>query len=126
MIQDVRAAEPPLFERLGGFGAVSRIVSAFYDRVLDSDRLAPFFDGVDMARLIDHQTKFVAALTGGPAEYSDEALRRAHARHAIDRAAFGEMKALLAETLDEHGAPEADVRAVLREIERCAPLIVTA
>lgn len=126
MIQDVRTGEPPLFERVGGFGAVSRVVSDFYDRVLDSDVLAPWFENAEMRTLVDHQTKFVASLMGGPVAYSDETLRRVHARLGIDRGAFDEMKRLLADALRAHGVPEADGAAVLREIERCAPLIVTA
>lgn len=126
MIMDMRMGEAPLFERLGGFGAVSRIVSDFYESVLDSEVLAPFFEGADMRRLIDHQTKFMAALMGGPAGYTDAALRRAHARLGIGRAAFDEMKRVLAETLEDHGVSDADVEGVMREIERCAPLILSA
>ena len=33
-----------MFERYGGFATVSKIVSAFYDKVLDSSILAPYFD----------------------------------------------------------------------------------
>jgi len=48
------------FEKYGGFATVSKIVMVFYDRVLDSDIMAPFFDDVDMRRLTDHQTKFIS------------------------------------------------------------------
>jgi hemoglobin len=123
---DVRVGETPLFERLGGFAAVSRVVSDFYVGVLDSDLLAPWFETTDMRRLIDHQTKFMAALMGGPAAYTDEALRRAHVRLRIDRAAFDEMKRILAETLGDHGVNDVDLDGVMREIERCAPCIVSA
>jgi hemoglobin len=56
-----------MLERYGGFPTLSRIVMDFYDRVIDSDVLGPFFEDVDMRRLVDHQTKFVAWLMGGPA-----------------------------------------------------------
>lgn len=114
-----------IFQRYGGFAVISRVVLAFYGRVLDSEVLGPYFDAVDMPALIDHQTKFIAYLTGGPASYSDEALRRAHAHHAIDRAAFDEMRRLLAETLDQHGFSAPDVEHVMAEIERRAALVVT-
>lgn len=126
MIMDVGNPGPSLFERSGGFGRVSRIVTRFYERVLDSERLAPWFETVEMRELVDHQTKFVASLMGGPASYADETLRRVHARLGVTRGAFDEMKALMAESLEDHGMAEEDVEAVLREIERCAPLIVTA
>lgn len=49
-----------VFERCGGFAAVRKVLSAFYDKMLDSEALKGYFDGVDMRRLIDHQTKFVS------------------------------------------------------------------
>jgi len=120
------AAGSSLFERAGGFASVSRIVMSFYDRVLDSELLAPWFETTDMRTLIDHQTKFVASLMGGPAAYSDEALQRVHARLAITRAAFDEMKRLLGQALAEHGIAADDVARTLARIERCAPAIVSA
>jgi hemoglobin len=47
-----------LYDQLGGFSVVRKLVSDFYDRVLEEDDLAPFFKDTDMAHLIDHQTKF--------------------------------------------------------------------
>jgi hemoglobin len=121
----VRSA-PSLFERSGGFASVGRIVMTFYDRVLDSDLLAPWFETTDMRTLVDHQTKFVASLMGGPAAYSDEALRRVHARLGITPAAFDEMKTLLGAAMRDQGMGESDVATTLAEIERCRPLIVSA
>ena len=45
-----------LYDRLGGFKTVRKIISDFYDRVLDEDDLSPHFAETDMASLIDHQT----------------------------------------------------------------------
>ena len=74
--------EQSVFERCGGFAAVRKIVSSFYDEVLDSPNLAPYFGGSDMASLIDHQTQFMSYVMGGPTSVSDEVLRRAHAGRA--------------------------------------------
>jgi hemoglobin len=113
-----------MFERYGGFVAVSRIVSAFYDRVLDSDLLADYFDGVDMRRLIDHQTKFISQVLGGPANYSYDQLRQVHAHLEITQEAFVEAMRLLRETLEEHGLTSDDVAVVMRDIEAYRPAIV--
>lgn len=59
-----------IFEWYGGFGKMSRIVISFYDKVLNSTTVSPFFTGTDMKRLIDHQTKFIASLMGRPAGHS--------------------------------------------------------
>ncbi|MEX2455273.1 MAG: group 1 truncated hemoglobin [Rhodospirillaceae bacterium] len=113
-----------LFEKYGGFAKVSRIVSAFYDSVLDSPLLAPYFDGVDMRRIIDHQTKFIAQAMGGPAAYSNQELERVHRTLDVTDAAFDHMLTLLRETLEDFGVEEADVDAVCSEILARKPYIV--
>lgn len=114
-----------VFERCGGFAVVRRIVSAFYDRVLDSEDLARYFADASLERLVDHQTKFIATLMGGPASFSDEALQRAHARLGITSEEFRAMVELLRETLDEFGLERPDVDDVCREMARREPLIVS-
>lgn len=113
-----------LYEKYGGFASISKVVMAFYDRLLDSDEVGPFFDNVDMKRLIDHQTKFVASLLGGPAEFSEDRLEQAHKSLGIRGDQFDEMKRLLDETLAEHGFDDADRIAVLGEIEARRGVIV--
>ena len=44
------AAAESLFARIGGAAAVCATVDVFYRRVLDDPLLAPFFQGVDMAK----------------------------------------------------------------------------
>ena len=100
-----------LFEKYGGFKSISRIVLTFYEMVLDSERIGDHFENVDMARLIDHQTKFIASLMGG--------------RHlGIDDGDFDEVEALLAEALEEHGVSAEDIRVIGAVIETKRSLIV--
>ena len=112
--------------RLGGFVKVSRIVSAFYDGVLDSPALAPYFDGIDMKKQIDHQTKFFSALMGGPASYSDEESERKHARLKITEEAFAELGLILKETLEDCGLDDSDIGIVLAEITNRKRFIISA
>jgi len=113
-----------MFERYGGFASVSKIVMAFYDKALDSDIIGDYFEDVDIKALIDHQTKFIAHVMGGPASYSNDALRTIHERHQIDRAAFDEMALLLRETLEEFDLAPADVDTIMVQISDRAPFIV--
>ena len=113
-----------LFKKYGGFASVSRIVLTFYDKVLDSEQIGDFFENVDMSRLVDHQTKFVSSLMGGPASFSDDRLRALHAHLKISDADFDEMGRLMAEALDEHGVAPADRDAVAAEIEARRAFIV--
>lgn len=104
-----------IFERYGGFAKVSRVVMSFYDKVLDSPVTSPYFIGVDMRRLIDHQTKFIAYLMGGPASYTNEHLERVHAHLHIEEPAFLEAAALLKETLEDLGFEDEDIQQVKDE-----------
>lgn len=115
-----------LFEKYGGFGKISKLVHAFYETAINSDVIGPYFDDVDMRALVDHQTKFIAQVMGGPASYSDEALRKVHANLGIDREAFDEMARLLRAALLDGGVAPSDVDRVIAEIEARAPVIITA
>ena len=37
-----------IFERYGGFAKVNRIVMSFYDRVVESEIMSPYFINTDM------------------------------------------------------------------------------
>jgi len=114
-----------IFERYGGFAFVRKVVSEFYDRVLDDVSLSPFFANTDMRRQIDHQTQFIASLIGGPASLSDEGLRRVHQNLGIRDADFDTMMGVLAETLEDFGFSGEDVRQVMGEMNRRRHLVVT-
>lgn len=105
-----------IFERYGGFATFSKVVSAFYDKILESPITSPFFANIDMRALVDHQTKFVASVVGGPASYTNEHLARIHGPLKIDDTTFAEMSMLLKETLEDFGMADADVHVVCQEI----------
>lgn len=113
-----------MFERCGGFSSVRKIISAFYDKVLDSPRLSRHFSNVDMRVLVDHQTKFITFVMGGPASFGDAQIRRVHARLGITRAEFREMVDLLEETLTEHDLEPADIEHVRGEVAKRELLVV--
>lgn len=115
-----------MFERYGGFASVSKIVMAFYDKALDSDIIGHHFEDVEMSRQIDHQTKFIASVMGGPAAYTDDALHRVHAHLKINQEQFDEMTALLEETLEEFDFDRTDIDEVMGHIRARARHIITA
>ncbi len=114
-----------MFEKYGGFVRISRVVSAFYDKALDSPILSPYFANSNMQRIIDHQTKFIASLMGGPASYSNDELQRVHARLNIQHDAFGEMSELFCETLEDFDFDDDDIETVAGLIKSKEPYIVT-
>jgi hemoglobin len=118
-------ATTTIYEQVGGFAVIRKIVSSFYDRVLDSPLVAHHFATVDMARQIDHQTRFIAFLMDGPASYTDDHIQRVHARLGITREEFEEVVELLTETLEDFDVGHEDIGLVMERIRRREHLIVT-
>lgn len=114
-----------LFDRHGGFSTIRRVVLDFYDRALDSELIGDFFAGIDMRRLVDHQTKFVSFLLGGPIDLAEQRLRAAHAHLGVRDAHFDEIVSLLTETLEDHDFSPEDVAMVAAAVEARRALIVS-
>lgn len=106
---------PSDYERIGGGRAVAQVVDLFYERILGDPALAPFFVGVDMARLKRHQALLISQVLGGPAEYEGRDLGRAHAGLRISSADFGRVAAHLVSTLQD-AAVDDDVIARVAEV----------
>jgi hemoglobin len=115
-----------IFERYGGFGKISDVVSGFYDKVLESSALAPYFHGIDMSRLMLHQTKFLAQVMGGPTAISERELQLAHNGLHITETAFDEMLALLRMTLEECEIGADDVTFVCGQVAARKHAVVAA
>jgi hemoglobin len=101
-----------IFEYYGGFAKVSKVVSSFYEKMLDSPVTSLYFTNTDMRTLIDHQTKFIAYLMGGPASYTNDHLERVHDRLGITEAAFVEAVLMLKETLEDMDFEDQDIRTI--------------
>lgn len=115
-----------LYEKYGGFATISAIVHDFYDKVLESPRLGPWFDGIDMPRLIDHQTKFLCSILGGTEQYTGRQLAAAHKSLKITGEGFDEVAALLTEALEDAGMEDDDIESVINVVASVKDDIVTA
>lgn len=114
-----------IFERYGGFAKISRLVMSFYDKMLSSPLTSPYFTNIHMRKLIDHQTKFMASMMGGPASYTNEHLERVHANLGITEEAFSEAVIMLSETLEDNDFKDEDVQAVEDAVMSRKNFIVT-
>ncbi|WP_325701698.1 group 1 truncated hemoglobin [Pseudorhodoplanes sp.] len=121
----VQAMPRSLYETIGGFSVISKIVLNFYGKVLESDKIAVYFTDIDMKRLIDHQTKFICSLLGGPASFSDEQLRHAHRTVQITDDAFNEISELFSDALHEASLKPTDIALIVNAFESKRPLIVS-
>ncbi len=116
--------EKSLFNKYGGFSTVSKIVLTLYDRLLEDDDVGPFFDDVDLSRLIDHQTKFVSSLMGGPASFSDDHIERAHRGMQIEDHQFDRLKEIVTEVLTDFEVEAPDIETIVGAFEARREILI--
>lgn len=116
--------EKSIYDQLGGFTTVRKVVIEFYNRVLDEAELSPYFAKINMERQIDHQTKFISMLLGGPASFSDIHLKSVHIKLNITNDHFELIKELIIETLEDFDLDEKHVDYISDEFEKRRDLIV--
>jgi hemoglobin len=114
----------PLFNKYGGLRALRAVIIDFYDGVLDSDVVGHFFEDVDIASLIDHQTKFFSSVLGGPADFTDQRLARAHRHLGVTHIHFDEIIRILTASLTDAGFATEDLSTTLAAVEARRSLIV--
>lgn len=102
-----------LYEQLGGEAAMGAAVDIFYRKVLSDDRIAHYFDGVDMERQAQKQKAFLTMVLGGPNAYTGKDMRAAHARLVgLTDKHFDAVVENLGATLKELGVPDAKISEV--------------
>lgn len=114
------------YERLGGEEAIGAVVDRFYERVIEDERVAHYFDDVDMQKQRAHQTQFISAVTGGPVDYSGDDMEAAHDDLGITKSDFDVIVAHLDAALEEFDVDEDDRTAVLSAVGEYEDAIVTA
>jgi hemoglobin len=105
-----------VYTEIGGREAVDAVVDVFYDRVLDDEQLAGYFDEFDMAELHAHQVQFISSVAGGPVSYTGAEMRAVHAPLGIDQADFDAVVTYLARALRENGVCDENVDAIMTEV----------
>src|SRR3954447_17537311 len=104
-----------IYEQLGGAPAVEAAVDIFYRKVLADDRVARFFDDVDMDRQSAKQKAFLIMVFGGPAHYTGLDMREGH-KHLVERGMddshVDAVLELLGQTLRELGVGEDKIAQV--------------
>ncbi len=126
-----REAPPSIYEQLGGAAAIRAAVDLFYRKVLDDQRLTPYFKDTNVARLKAHQRAMLTAVTGGEQdEYADmdhamDRLRTAHERLRITRGDFNAVATHLVSTLVELGVDPPLVEQLTPTILGLRDVIVT-
>jgi len=98
-----------LYDKYGGFDTFSMVVGNFYQKILDSEELSPYFETVNMEKLMSHQTQFIATALGGPNKYASVDLKAVHAPYKITVPHFTEV----VELLDEASVEQEDIASII-------------
>lgn len=105
-----------LYEQIGGDAAVDAAVDLFYRHVLSDDRIAHFFEDVDMERQAQKQKAFLTMAFGGPHNYTGKDMRTAHAhlvKRGLNDSHFDAVAENLGKTLQELGVAQEHIDEVL-------------
>ena len=113
-----------MYERLGGHETLKVAVAVFYTRVLADPLLAPFFAGIDLARLRAHQAAFLTVAMDGPNVFAGRSLEVAHAGLAVTGEAFDAMIDNLDFALTDVGVEPADVNELISRVRPFRELVV--
>jgi hemoglobin len=120
------AAEPTIYEVIGGDTALKTVVDGLYERVLADPELAGFFAGTNMTRLKGRQVEFFAAALGGPLPYAGASMRDAHRGRGIGQRHFDLVAGHLVASLAAAGVPDATVARIVGAVAPLAGEIVSA
>jgi hemoglobin len=127
--------EPSLYERLGGIFAIAAVVDRFSDEIITNPKLnenpalkawneneaATRLPGLKFGR-----TQWVAALAGGPYEYTGLPLEEAHKDLHLTAEEFAEAGAEIVRALDHFGVPEREKQELVDAYMTAMPQVVTS
>lgn len=109
-VADEAAATPSLYDRLGGWDGIDRIVRDTVALHQANDDIGHYFTDVDVEQLVAHVTAFFAAGTGGPNKYEGRDMTTTHASMGLTDEDFDSAVADIMKSLEKNGK-DASVRA---------------
>ncbi len=110
-----RSVMSNIYEQIGGEAAVDAAVDIFYRKMLLDDRVASYFETVDMDRQRAKQKAFLTMVLGGPNAYTGRDMRAAHAgmvQRGLSDLHVDVVIEHLGATLKELGVADAQIAAV--------------
>ena len=120
-------SDKSLYERLGGYDAISAVANALLPRLQGDDKLRRYWDhrgedGVyrEKQLLVD----FLCSAAGGPLFYTGRDMKTTHTGMSIDEEDWQRLVGHLSETLDSFNVPERETGEVLAFVESTKPDIV--
>lgn len=116
-----------LYQRLGGYDAISAVVDSFADKLFSDKKIAKFFRGMgdDTRKQFRQKNKnLVCKVTGGPCKIISRSAKTTHGGLGITEKDFNIVFNHLVDTLDEFEVPKAEKKELLDIVLTLKPDIV--
>lgn len=116
-----------LYERLGGYEAISAVVDRFAEKLFNDPTVGAFFKGMgtDTRNQFKQKNKnLVCNVTGGPCKVISRTAKETHAGLGITEKDFGIVAQHLVDTLNEFKVPEREQKDLIAIILTLKPDIV--
>lgn len=121
------ADEKSLYDRLGGYDAISAVVNDFAPKLFDDPQVGTFFKGMGAdtrQSFIQKNTNLVCAVTGGPCKIISRDAKTVHSGLGITESDFNVVVNHLVDTLRSFEVPEKEKQELLAIIGTLKPAIV--
>ena len=118
-----------LYERLGGYEAISAVVNDFAEQLFIDPEVKSFFKGMGTdtrMSFIQKNINLVCNVTGGPCKIISRDAKTVHAGLGITEAEFNVVVDHLVDTLDKFKVPAKEKEELLSIIGKLKPDIVEA
>jgi hemoglobin len=122
-----QAKEKSLYERLGGYDAISAVVNELAVRLVKDEKLGVYFKGLSndsKRKLIAHLTDFVCSATGGPCIYTGRDMKTSHEGLGITDEEWDRFVKITKEVLNKFKVPAKEQQEFLQLVSPLKSVIV--
>ena len=117
-------AKQPLYDRLGGKGAIQAVVDDFIGNVAVDARINKRFANADIPRLKTKLVEQICEASGGPCKYTGATMLDAHRGMNVTDAEFNALVEDLVKSLDKFKVPSQEKGELLTALGGMKPQIV--
>lgn len=121
---DAGAATASLYERLGSWEGIQKIVQTTIANHQKNPAISHYFADINAEQLAGHVTAFFAAGTGGPSKYEGRDMTTTHATMGLSDADFDSAVADVLLALDQNGIGDAEKTEVAAILESLRPAVM--
>ncbi len=94
-----------LYRALGERAGIETIVKELLGRIVDDDRIAFQFKGIDVRRFHRNLSDQLCQLSGGPCTYNGDSMRSVHAGMGVTDTQFNALAEQLVRSMEEEDVP---------------------